>query len=372
MREWKEMMGKDGKQMKLQMLCAIIWTSLFACSDPKASQSELEKANVGLLPVPKGVAQDSLRIATLNMSVGWHAEDLVLKTLTDSLVVFHALKDLYSQYQATEPSRRMRATATSLLQSSLDVICLQETQSMFAGDTVQFHYVDSLLQAMRNLDSTRHWTVFRQSMNRVKLSVDSAGNNMALEFYEGNAILVDERLSVLTGTDMQAEFNAQVKFNILTEAVGSTRGYQKLVVRTPGGALWQLFNTHLEIAILPNNMLQGQELNEAVWDAWQNLDSGAQVVVGDLNSESGEGGVGAMTSTKTGLVDLWTLGSQSDSLGFTCCVPDFSSPAADYDRRIDYVLARNILPGGAVERIPLFQDGFWGSDHALLKATLYQ
>ena len=350
-------------------LGAALALGLGACSDPKPTAAK-EKANVGLQTAKPGSTRDSLTIATLNMSVGWRAEDLVLKQLSDSFVVNRAMQSLYQQYQASDAPRRMRIIASYLYLNQVDVLALQETQTMRAGDTATFSFVDSLLADLAALGGPADWTVIRQPMNRIALDVpDSTGARMKIDFWEGNTLLVRPTIQVLD--THEALYATRVNFNILGNPVGSSRGYLRARLKTPGGAVWAVYNTHLEVdPIGPINLGQAQELNGVAWDEWQRLDTGAQVVVGDLNSKPGFASYLAMTSKESGLVDLWAASGKSDSAGFSCCIPAYNWTDESYNRRIDYVLGRNVLES-SVQRLSLFQ-GFWGSDHAMLSAVIRQ
>jgi len=355
------------------VLCLL---ALHACSDSTSVTKPATKpikANVGVQAVQAGTRTDSLTVVTLNMSVGWQAEDLVVKKLDDSLVVYTAMKDLYTQYKATLPSLRMMIQAQALKAHPADVIALQETQVMMAGDTESFSFVDTLLADLATIGGPTDWTIVRQNLNPITLNVpDSVGNRMKLNFWEGNVFLIRKGLTVLDSTS--AIYNKAVNFSILAQPVGSHRGYEKIKVRTPGGATWQVFNTHLEVELLSlYNLEQGQELNSAAWDAWQALDTGAQVVVGDLNSLTGKGGVGSLTGSSSGFVDLWPLAGVKDSIaGWSCCIGAPQGSTQNYDRRIDYILARNFVRVANMERISLLQGEEWASDHAMLRATLVQ
>ena len=352
--------------------------ALTACSDSKASPTAAKtstKANVGQQPPATSARTDSLTIATLNMCVGWQAEDLVVQKLSDSNVVYKAMADLYVQYKQSLPSIRMMIQAEMIMQHPADVVALQETQTMFAGDTESFSFVDTLLADLKAIGGPTDWTVVRQTLNQITLNVpDSAGDRMKLNFWEGNVFLVRSKLAVLDSTT--AIYNEAVNLSILSQPVGSHRGYTQIRVQTPGGAIWQLFTTHLEVNLLSAyNLEQGQELNAAAWNAWQSLDSGTQVVLGDMNSKPGTGGVSALTGKTSGLVDLGKLtwSSSADSAAsFSCCIGDLQNSALNYDQRIDYILSRNFLKLVRMERVSMLQAGDWASDHAMLRATLTQ
>lgn len=142
-------------------------------------------------------------------------------------------------------------------------------------------------------------------------------------------------------------------------------------VQSAGGAIWQLYNTHLEVEqIFMYPTMQGQALNQRAWDDWQVLGDATQIVLGDLNSKPGKSGMQALTTKATGLLDLWELSTDPDTLGYTCCISNLDNPTAWYNRRIDYILARNFLDAPSVERIPLIANGNWGGDHAMLRAKV--
>jgi len=345
---------------------------LLSCGNPSTKNVVEEKTNIGQQILADSIPRDSLNIATVNLSVGWRAEDLLLKQLNDSSVVVAALQDLYSQYEASNAPLRMKAIAAYLLLRRFDVIALQEAQVMHSGDTASYSFVDSLLYMMRVFGDTTHWTVVRQDLNRLALDVtDTNGTRMNLDFWEGNVLLVREGVTILDSQNVV--YDSKLDLPILGAPAGSSRGFNQVRVRTPGGGVWQIFNTHLEVELLKtSNLVQGQELNAKVWDAWQTLDTGAQIVLGDMNAQPGVGGIGALTTETSGLVDLWSFAGKGDTAGWTCCRDDFLDSTFGYTRRIDYILARNFSEVSAMETWGLWWTGIWGSDHGMVVAQIRQ
>jgi len=345
--------------------------TLYACNHG-VDMEPASRANIGQQVPSDSASVDSLTVATLNLSVGWRAEDLLLKQLNDSSIVLMALQDLYSQYQSTNPPLRMKAIAAYLRLKQFDVIALQEAQVMRAGDSVSYSFVDSLLVEMLATGDSSHWTVVRQDLNRLALDVsDTNGVQMDLDFWEGNVLLIREGIALLDSQNVV--YTSRVDIPILGAPAGSSRGFNQVRVRTPGGGIWQIFNTHLEVELLvSSNLVQGQELNAKAWDAWQILDTGTQIILGDMNAQPGKAALASMTTAGTGLVDLWSFAGMNEDAGWTCCRESYLDFTSVNNRRIDYILGRNFLDIPWIETWGIWQDGIWGSDHSMIAATIRQ
>jgi endonuclease/exonuclease/phosphatase family metal-dependent hydrolase len=345
---------------------------LAACGS--ADDSVDERANVGLQEPVAGAATDTLRVATLNMSVGWRAESLVLNKLSDTAVVYSAVQTLYNQFETSQPSERIRVMARAIVAHPVDVLALQEVQVMRLNASPEFHFLDTLLTVLDSLEGGRKWQVARQQINRVNANVANAeGSRLDIAFWEGQATLVRTSLEVVESDS--AVFSKLVSFPILSENFDSERGYVRTTVRKPSGAVWQLYNTHLEVELLSLfNAPQGIELNSVVWDDWQNLATGAQVVLGDLNAYNGKAGLGALTSAGSGLLDAWNVANGEETVAaYTCCVANLDDPlSGGYDRRLDYILVRNVLTVENVQSLSLQGSSVWGGDHAMVRAELIQ
>lgn len=346
---------------------------LAACGDTAATVVT-DKANAGLQTPVAGSRTDTLRVGTLNMSVGWRAEGLVLKKLSDSAEVYSAVQTLHNQFETSLPSERIRVMARALVEHPMDVVALQEVQVMRLNGNAAFSYLDTLLTVLDSLEGGRFWHVARQQINRVNADVsDASGSRIDIEFWEGQATLMRTGVQLIENDSLV--YDKLVSFPILAQDFASERGFVRTTVRAPGGSVWQLYNTHLEVELLSLfNTPQGIELNSQVWADWQELDSGAQVVLGDLNSYNGKGGYGALSNTESGLLDSWTLKHGVETVAaFTCCIENLNdTEAGGYDRRLDYVLVRNVLAVDSVENFPLRGDVVWGGDHALVRAVLVQ
>lgn len=351
--------------------CLLVLSVLVGCGGDSSSSTSDDRPNVGLQTPVAGAATDTLRVGTLNMSVGWRAENLVLKQLTDSAEVHAAVQDLYAQFLASQPSERIRVMAKAVVDHPVDVLALQEVQVMKVNDDAPFHYLDTLLNVLDSIEGGRFWTVARQQINRVNTDVTAAGDRINIEFWEGQATLVRQGVTLVEQDS--AVFSKLVAFPILDETFRSERGFLRTTVRGANGAIWQLYNTHLEVELLSLfNTPQGMELNAAAWGDWQVLDSGAQVVLGDLNAYGGTAGLGALTGTQSGLLDAWTVAHGAETpAAWTCCIENLTDvTVGGFDRRLDYVLVRNVLAVDSLEAIALRGESVWGGDHAFVRAVL--
>ncbi len=355
--------------MAKKMIFLLIAIFLISCAKGGTDEQTL-KENAAIIPAKTGVPTDTLRLVSVNLSVGWRAEDLLLKELRDSAVVYKALQDLHAQYISSQAPARMVLVAQQILAENADVVALQETQVMKIGDTVAFSFGEAVLSALDSLGGA-YRIAASQELNRLNLDVSTSDGRMDLDFWEGNIILVRDDITVLDRAS--GEFSESLDFDILGAPTGSVRGWVRAGVQTKLGAYWQLWNTHLEVELLAStNLVQGQEFNLLLWDAWSVMDTGAQIVAGDLNSKIGKGGVSALSSENTGLVDLWSATGASDEAGFSCCIASFQDPVGAFNRRIDYLLGRNLAGVASMRTIALGSPMLWGSDHAMLSAILIQ
>ena len=347
-------------------------TFLWGCSTTTTPPDE--KPNMGLQTPITGALTDTLRVGTLNMSVGWRAEGLVLKKLNDTLEVHGAVSTLYQQFESSLPCERIRVMAQAIVENPVDVLALQEVQVMRFNDAPAFHFLDTLLWVLDSLEGGSQWQVVRQQINKVHASVSPTQESpIDIEFWEGQATLVRHPIQILDSDS--AVFSKLVSFPILSENFDSERGYIRTTLQTPQQGIWQIFNTHLEVELLSLfNTPQGIELNQHLWDQWLQLHTGAQVVLGDLNAYHGKGALGALTSPESGLLDAWVLhhGAESPE-SYTCCIENLNTPEEGaYDRRLDYILVRQLLSVDDISSIPLRGTQVWGGDHAYVRAILVQ
>lgn len=352
------------------------------CSTEQSGNRTDVVANIRLQD-STGQVRDSLSVAGLNMTVGWRAEDLILRRLTDTQVVYNALQSLHQQMVANLPVERIALQAAFISLDPPDVLALQEVQTMWLADTLVVDYLDTLQHFLGFYAQVPRYRVFRQELNRITLAVrdSNSGQVLDIDFWEGNALLVREDLEILdSGATLLRD---AVQFVILSDTIPSERGMQWLLLNGPGGELWRVVNTHLEIEDLSIiNKQQSVELNSLLWDFWQEAQFESQVVVADLNSIPGRGSHATLTNTATGFLDVHAeFADVADAP--SCCISFFTDPLEDFDRRLDYILARNIYDARDARTTPLFVQeaqavagvtGYagplWAGDHGLVSALL--
>lgn len=366
--------------MRFILMAMLVSLLLSACGQDQANGRESLLPNV--LLQSEGEPVDSLIVVGVNMTVGWRAEDLILRNLTDSQVVFNALTSLYHQFRASLPVQRIALQAYFISLYSPQVISLQEVQTMLRSDTVVVDYLDTLLHFMSLYPHLPRYRIQRQELNRLTLDVMGAqGENMDIDFWEGNAMLVQENLVIVDSGS--ALLRDAVRFVILQDTIPSERGLQWTLVQGPGGKLWRIVNTHLEIdqlAII--NKQQGVELNSLLWEFWQDGQDETQVLVADLNSVPGRGSHQTLTNGSSGLLDVHEYFA-SDGQAPSCCISFFTDPLEGFDRRLDYILARNFMNARETHTVPMFvgdavsvagltgyEGPLWAGDHGLVTAVL--
>jgi len=201
--------------------------------------------------------------------------------------------------------------------------------------------------------------------------------------------------------DLTMSANYQANFPVPTPGgtIVFTRGYNIVDVSVEGRA-YRFVNTHLEVN--GNPFANGFQFAQA-WELTQVLNGMAGafgdkilVVVGDLNSDPGDGPlVDCMlpptfdtlglcptpyaTMAANGYTDTWTVRNGSPAPGFSCCQADLLMNALSWlDQRIDHVWVRPPLSGAQgphflravhAETVGDRQedrtiDGLWPSDHA--------
>jgi endonuclease/exonuclease/phosphatase family metal-dependent hydrolase len=183
--------------------------------------------------------------------------------------------------------------------------------------------------------------------------------------------------SVFSVSNPQAG-NFQTNFTISNPVFSFTvvRGWTA-VDATLLGRTVRAVNTHLERFSPPVQMAQGNEILAGPANT-----SLPVVLLGDLNSAAGEGGVPGESDTPTydnmiaaGFVDAWSK-TRGDDAGFTCChAEDLRNPTPTLTERIDFVLLRDGFdPSGALrvghEVEDVTPSGLWPSDHAGVWAVL--
>jgi endonuclease/exonuclease/phosphatase family metal-dependent hydrolase len=317
--------------------------------------------------------QDTLRCATLNMSVGFPVSQLIFTDMADPEVAYVTMTGLYDRYLRTQPKDRIKAMAHAIDSLKLDVIGLQEVLQFKRDGMVVNDYLPELIEAIK-AEGGPAYQVFSVALNDTVLSGAKGDSSIRIDFHEGNALLVHPALTVLAA-DSLFFYNV---FRLTSESpTKSERALQYAKVRTPRGVVWQLYTTHLEV--FPDfssnqaaELVRFQQLHEVRKGG---LTAAPQVILGDFNENAGEGAHRVLQDA--GFSD--TFDSTHSDSATTCCVaasalwlPD----TAFSERRIDYIMARHWVK--TVEHATALRGPFtsgdgirlWASDHRMLHAVL--
>lgn len=363
----------------------------------------------------KGGQSGRLVVMTQNLYVGSNLFQILEGAPED--VPLNAAK-IFGDIQVTDFRQRAESIADSVMEHEPDLIGLQEVSLIRTqcpddivfppndptpnATTVYADYLQILMDALasRGLDY------------EVAVSVENA--DVELPVYNAGLLdcaspLFDARLTdydvTLRRSDVDVALamsgNYQANFPVPTPAgpIVFKRGYN-IVDALVQGRAYRFVNTHLEVNGNPYangfQFAQAYELTQILDAMAGTFGDKVLVVVGDLNSDPGDGPLVDCMQPPTfdtpglcptpyavmaasGYTDTWTVRNGSEEPGFTCCQQDLLMNAVSWlDQRIDHVLVRPPLSGPQgphflravhAETIGDRQedrttDGLWPSDHA--------
>lgn len=306
---------------------------------------KLEVDTTGMVPADPALPMDTLRVASLNMSIGFPVAQLLFTNMDIDTVAYNALHEMYATYQKGYPSDRVKAMAREVVAESLDVVGLQEVMSLWKSGVLINDFLAELRAEIKALGGP-DYTVFSTILNDTLLSGRKGDSSITITFQEGNAVLVRPGIMVLDSS-RNAFFNLlkiQLAHTVVTE-----RSVDYLRLKTPRGVEFQVFNTHLEV-ITGIRVSQGRELAKLT-NGLQLRSQRAgkvhgklQIILGDFNcSPSTEA---HLVMEDTGFVDTFRGPGVAQDEGLTCCVKESQlwDPKAPFtNRRIDYVMARGLV-----------------------------
>lgn len=341
-----------------------------ACLAGSCTKHDAEFGSIGAFVPQDSVAldasrpQDTLRCATLNMSVGFPVAQLLFTDMADPEVAFTAMTGLYERYIRTRPKDRIKAMARAIDSLKLDVIGLQEVLNFKRDGALVNDYLPELLDAIK-ADGGPAYQVFPVTLNDTVLTGAKGDSSIRIDFHEGNALLVNPALTVLDADSL-------TYYNVFRLASDSpTKSERALVyakVRSANGVVWQFYTTHLEVfGDLSSNqaaeLVKFQQLHEVRKGG---KTAAPQVVLGDFNVNAGEGAHRIFQDA--GFSD--TFDSTRGDPGSTCCVPASAlwSPDTSFsERRIDFIMARHWVK--TVEHATALRGAFTADDGTRLLAT---
>ena len=369
----------------------------------------------------KGGQSGRLSVMTQNLYVGANLFQILEGAPQD--VPFNAAK-IFGDIQLTDFQQRAEAIADSVMEHEPHLIGLQEVSLIRTqcpddivlppndptpnATSVYADYLQILLNALaaRGLDYEVATLIENAD---VELPVVNLG------LLDCPYPLFDARLTDYDVTLRRADVDVQLaisanylaNFPVPTPAgpIVFTRGYNIVDVSVEGRS-YRFVNTHLEVNGNPYanafQFAQAYELTQTLDFMAGTFGDKILVVVGDLNSDPGDGPMVECMLPPTfdtpglcptphavmaanGYTDTWTVRNGSPEPGFTCCQADLLMNAASWlDQRIDYVWVRPPLSGAqgphflrAVHSETLGDrqedrtiDGLWPSDHAGLAVDM--
>ena len=111
-----------------------------------------------LLPLNAVKPIDTLRVASLNMSVGFPVTQLLFSDMDDLAVAYRALDTLYSRFKHGSPSVRLMAMAAKIKELDLDVVGLQEVMTLGKNGVVDNNFLAELVADIKTLGGPTYQT----------------------------------------------------------------------------------------------------------------------------------------------------------------------------------------------------------------------
>jgi len=308
---------------------------------------------------------DTLRMATLNMCVGFPVSQLVFTDMAVPETAYTALTKLYDRYVQTRAKDRMKGMAHAIDSLKLDVVGLQEVLYFKRNGVLIDDYLQELVDSIK-ADGGPSYIVYPIPLNDTVLTGSKGDSSIRIDFHEGNALLINPAFTLLE-KDSLRYFNVfRLSSDSPTES-DRALGYAKF--RTPKGVTWQVYTTHLEVFedVSSNQAAELVKYQQAeqVKDS-RGKTAVAQVVLGDFNIDPGSGAHRILTDA--GFSDTYDTTLEPD--GSSCCVAAsalWDTTAAWSQRRIDFILARHWVK--TVEHATALHGPFTARDGARLLAT---
>jgi hypothetical protein len=327
----------------------------------------------------------ALKVLTRNLYVGGALERIFEASTPQEAIA--AATAIWATVRATDFPERADAIATEIAAHHPHLVGLQEVAIWTSRDllptppdpTLEFDFLQILLDELEARDL--EYEVVASVRNFAgEVPVVDPMSPSGLELIG----LVDRDV-MLARTDLPTHvfnvtngvginFEAALSFQSPLGPVVVPRGWVA-VDATLRGTTVRVVNTHLERVSPPVQEAQAAELLVGPVDTAVPV-----MVMGDLNSAAGAGGVPGQSDTSTyddlidaGFVDVWS--DERRGPGFTCChAENLRNAVPSLTERIDLVLVRGLWPRSATrlgeqpeDRTP---SGLWPSDHAGVAAVV--
>jgi endonuclease/exonuclease/phosphatase (EEP) superfamily protein YafD len=326
----------------------------------------------------------TLKVMTRNLYLGAELGPTFAVTSLEQLVA--AVTQAFATVEATNFPERAEALADEIAQSDPHLVGLQEVElwrSQTPADLsdapnatdVEFDFLELLLDALaargRHYAAAASVTNFDSEAPRT--TADSPTGLQDIRLTDRDVILVRTDLPgrVFSISNPQwANFQTNLSISNPVFSFTIVRGWTAVDATIKGHKV-RVVNTHLERFSPQVQVAQGNEILAGP------ANTGLPVVLlGDLNSAAGDGGVPGQSDTPTynnviaaGFEDAWSQ-KRGANPGFTCChAEDLRNPVPTLTERIDFVLVRGDLRPSTARRVghkvdDLTSSGLWPSDHA--------
>jgi endonuclease/exonuclease/phosphatase family metal-dependent hydrolase len=368
----RQLYSNTTNPMKLLLPALVLGLLLVACGKQGGdiSGSDLVPLDTGAILLDPDPMQpvDSLRVATLNFSLGFPVSQLIFKAMNIDTVAYDELSRLDSLFLLGRPNERIIAMADSCAASGAQVFGLQEVMTYWRNDELISDFLDGFMQRL-TITSGKNWKSALHILNDSTLTGRRGGDSIAIHFREGNALVWNAAWDSLGYQDSLFENLLPIP---IPGAKPTERGVQFLSLGHPNGIRLQIFNTHLEV-LTPYRPNQAAEMAAFVNSVW--TPGVTQVLLGDLNAEVDDDAYRLLTQDWN-WYDAMT-GAPGDTS--TCCLAGSAlwNPAAEFSaRRIDHIFAKRVW--GVGDREVQIKGTFvntegnpqFSSDHRMVVASL--
>lgn len=276
------------------------------------------------------------------------------------------------------PGERMARIADEIAEQRPDLIGLQEVFQVFVDGSLQYDYLDLLLDALRSRGARYEVAVVHTALEITAPALTATGAIYFAGIKDRQAILVREGVRFWNSSSGAFDHRIAIDLGVPgVDPVPWERGWTMVDARVHGRTL-RFFNTHLETQLAaPINVLQANQLIGIA-----RLSTHPTVLVGDFNSAANPSApMESKTNTygnilDAGFVDTWLAVGGGIDAGLTCCHdPDLLNAPSAFDQRIDFIFFGGFRGAGDLtlvghEPSGRTASGLWPSDHAGLAARI--
>ncbi len=318
-------------------------------------------------------AASSIVVMTRNMYHGADVDRIIAEPDPNQIPL--RVAEEWARFEATDYPGRARAMAAEIVKNRPHLVGLQEVTTFRLQYPADFQlnatdvHTDFLAILMTEIEALGGdyrvvGVVEDTDVEMPRLNPDYSLTDV--RFTDHDAVLA--RGDVEVGNVVATNYQAAVPIPGIT----IKRGYVA-VDATVKGKTYRFVNTHLEPASTFGGYFQSLQAQELIATfAGETL---PLVLVGDLNAWAPTSDV-YLGFLDAGYSDAWSAAEGEDAVGNTCCHSvSLDNPVANFDRRIDLVLFKNVSamlsPGTGTIRADVIGDdvrdktesGVWPSDH---------